>query len=289
MAFVGKNGEGKSALVKSITGLIDYEGTIKKGHNVKIGYYAQNQTDMLDPEKTVFDTIDDAAVGDIRKNIRGILGSFLFGEDDIDKKVKVLSGGEKARLSLAKMLLTPVNLLILDEPTNHLDMVSKDILKNALLQFTGTLILVSHDRDFLRGLSDVTYEFRGGKLIEHMGGIDVFLEKRRLQHLKELETNRNREKQENKDLKKKSNKDAWLARKEEEKKVRKLERAIEKSEEKISSLEEEISLLNEKLADPDKYGGVSNDLFSEYDKKQKELEQEMENWEKLNEELTGEN
>jgi ATP-binding cassette subfamily F protein 3 len=289
VAFVGKNGEGKSTLVKSITGLIDYEGTIKKGHNVKIGYYAQNQTDMLDPEKTVFDTIDDAAIGDIRKNIRGILGSFLFGEDDIDKKVKVLSGGEKARLSLAKMLLTPVNLLILDEPTNHLDMVSKDILKNALLQFTGTLILVSHDRDFLRGLSDVTYEFRGGKLIEHLGGIDVFLEKRRLQHLKELETNRNREKQENKDLKKKSNKDAWLARKEEEKKVRKLERAIEKSEEKISSLEEEISLLNEKLADPDKYGGVSNDLFSEYDKKQKELEQEMENWEKLNEELTGEN
>jgi ATP-binding cassette subfamily F protein 3 len=189
VAFVGKNGMGKTTLSRIIIGDLDYTGTMKLGHMVKIGYYAQNQAEMLDPEKTVFETIDDVAVGDIRPKIRNILGSFLFGGESIDKKVKVLSGGEKSRLALAKLLLTPVNLLVLDEPTNHLDMVSKDILKNALLQFDGTLILVSHDRDFLQGLTNKVIEFRNHTIRQHLGDVYDFLESRKLESLKELERN----------------------------------------------------------------------------------------------------
>ena len=186
VAFVGRNGEGKSTMAKIIVGeLRDYSGSFRLGQGVQIGYYAQNQAAMLNGEKTVFETIDDAAVGDIRPKIRSILGSFLFDDDDIDKKVKVLSGGEKARLALAKLLLTPCNLLVLDEPTNHLDMDSKDILKNALLQYTGTLIVVSHDRDFLQGLTDSLFEFRDGGVHEFKGDIFEFLEYRKLEHLKD--------------------------------------------------------------------------------------------------------
>ncbi len=281
IAFVGRNGEGKSTLIKSIVGLIDYEGEIKRGYNVSIGYYAQNQTDMLDLEKTVLETIDDAAVGDIRKNIRGILGSFLFGEDDIDKKVKVLSGGEKARLSLAKMLLTPVNLLILDEPTNHLDMISKDILKNALLQYNGTLILVSHDRDFLRGLSDITYEFKNQKLIEHLGGIDLFLEKRALENLQALEDVKKIKATESKNVEN-SNKTVYLEKKERDKLERKLKKEIAQMEELIASLELKIADSQEKLANPQLHGiDLSNPVFfEEFKKLEKDLEKALDDWER---------
>ena len=180
IAFVGRNGEGKSTLSKIIAGVLDYEGEVKLGHEVKIGYYAQNQQDMLDPEKTVFETLDDVATGDMRVKVKSLLGAFLFGGEAIEKKVKVLSGGEKARLSLAKMLLFPTNLLILDEPTNHLDMLSKDILKSALIQFDGTLIIVSHDRDFLQGLTNKVYEFRKPHIKEYIGDIYDFLEEKKL-------------------------------------------------------------------------------------------------------------
>lgn len=285
IAFVGKNGEGKSTLVKSIVGLIDFDGEIKKGHNVSIGYYSQNQTDSLDINKTVFETIDDAAVGEIRKNIRGILGSFLFGEEDIDKKVKVLSGGEKARLSLAKMLLTPVNLLILDEPTNHLDMISKDILKNALLQYTGTLILVSHDRDFLRGLSDVTYEFKGGKLIEYLGGIDLFLEKRAVENLKQLEASQRKKAKEQNSIS--ENKKSYQEKKKWEKQQRKLHNDIHKCEVKIELLEKEIETSNEKLANPAKFDIdlSTSKIYEEFKQLENDLEAEMMLWEELHEKL----
>ncbi|MFI3331040.1 MAG: ABC-F family ATP-binding cassette domain-containing protein [Rikenellaceae bacterium] len=187
IAFVGKNGEGKSTMVKAIMQEIDFEGSMQLGHNLKIGYFAQNQASMLDGDTTVFKTIDDIAVGDIRTKIRDILGAFMFGKDDIDKYVKVLSGGERTRLAMIKLLLEPVNLLILDEPTNHLDLKTKDVLKQALAQFDGTLIVVSHDRDFLDGLVSKVYEFSKGKVIEHLGGVYEFLEKKKIDNLKEIE------------------------------------------------------------------------------------------------------
>lgn len=188
VAFVGKNGEGKSTLVKSIIGEItDYTGSLQLGHNLKIGYFAQNQASLLDEDKTVFQTIDDIAVGDIRTKIRDILGAFMFGRDDTDKLVKVLSGGERTRLAMIKLLLEPVNLLILDEPTNHLDIKTKEILKEALNNFDGTLIVVSHDRDFLNGLVKKVYEFSNKRVIEHIGGIYDFLEKKKIDNLKEIE------------------------------------------------------------------------------------------------------
>ncbi|MBN1990483.1 MAG: ABC-F family ATP-binding cassette domain-containing protein [Bacteroidales bacterium] len=190
VAFVGKNGEGKSTLVKSIMGEIDFEGSLSLGHNVQIGYFAQNQASLLDEELTVFQTIDDVAKGDIRSKIKDILGAFMFGGDNSTKKVKVLSGGERTRLAMIKLLLEPVNLLILDEPTNHLDMKTKDILKSALIDFDGTLILVSHDRDFLDGLVDKVYEFGNKQVKEHLGGIKYFLEKKKMENLRELERNK---------------------------------------------------------------------------------------------------
>lgn len=187
VAFVGKNGEGKSTLVKAIMGEIDFEGKVSLGHNVMVGYFAQNQASLLDESKTVFQTIDDVAVGDIRNKIRDLLGAFMFGGDDINKKVKVLSGGERTRLAMIKLLLEPVNLLILDEPTNHLDMKTKDILKDALRDYDGTLILVSHDRDFLDGLVDKVFEFGNKSIKEHLGDIQSFLKKKKLENLKEIE------------------------------------------------------------------------------------------------------
>lgn len=190
IAFVGKNGEGKSTLSKIIAGVLDYEGEVKLGHEVKIGYYAQNQQDMLDGEKTVFETLDDVATGDMRVKVKSLLGAFLFSGETIEKKVKVLSGGEKARLSLAKMLLFPTNLLILDEPTNHLDMISKDILKSALIQFDGTLIVVSHDRDFLQGLTNKVYEFKKPNIKEYIGDVYDFLEAKNIEELDDLNRKR---------------------------------------------------------------------------------------------------
>ena len=187
IAFVGRNGEGKSTLAKSILNHINFDGEVKLGHNVKVGYYAQNQAELLDDNDTVFEVIDNVAVGEIRKQVKGILGSFLFSGEDIDKKVKVLSGGERSRLALAKLLLEPVNLLILDEPTNHLDMRTKDILKQALMDFDGTLILVSHDRDFLNGLVNKCYEFGNKRVKVHLEGISEFLNRKKMEHLRELE------------------------------------------------------------------------------------------------------
>ncbi len=187
VAFVGRNGEGKSTMVRAIMSEIDFEGSLQLGHNLKIGYFAQNEASLLDGDATVFQTVDDVAVGDIRTKIRDILGGFMFGRDDMDKPVKVLSGGERTRLAMIKLLLEPVNLLILDEPTNHLDLKSKAILKEALLDFDGTIILVSHDRDFLNGLVSKVYEFSKGRVIEHLGGIYDFLEKKKIDNLREVE------------------------------------------------------------------------------------------------------
>jgi ATP-binding cassette subfamily F protein 3 len=187
VAFVGKNGEGKSTMVKAIMGEIDFTGELALGHNLKIGYFAQNEASLLDEEKTVFKTIDDVAVGDIRTKLRDILGAFMFGRDDSEKMVKVLSGGERTRLAMIKLLLEPVNMLILDEPTNHLDLKTKDILKEALINFDGTLIVVSHDRDFLDGLVSKVYEFSNKRVIEHLGGVYDFLEKKKMDNLREIE------------------------------------------------------------------------------------------------------
>ena len=187
VSFVGRNGEGKSTMIKAIMGEIDFEGKCALGHNAKVGYFAQNQASLLDPELTIFQTVDEVAKGDIRTQINNILGRFMFGGDDIDKKVKFLSGGEKTRLAMVKLLLEPVNVLILDEPTNHLDLKSKDVLKEALLAFDGTLILVSHDRDFLQGLSEKVFEFKNKRVIEHFESIDSFLERNRIESLKEID------------------------------------------------------------------------------------------------------
>jgi ATP-binding cassette subfamily F protein 3 len=187
VAFVGRNGEGKSTLVKAIMGEIDFEGKLSLGHNTLIGYFAQNEASLLDENLTVFQTIDDIAKGEVRTKIKDFLGAFMFGGDDWDKKVKLLSGGERTRLAMIKLLLEPVNLLILDEPTNHLDMRTKDILKQALMDFDGTLILVSHDRDFLDGLAGKVYEFGNRRVKEHLEGIREFLERKKMEHLKELE------------------------------------------------------------------------------------------------------
>ena len=187
ISFVGRNGEGKSTMIKAIMGEIDFVGKCELGHNAKVGYFAQNQASLLDPKLTVFETLDEVAKGEIRTQIKNILGRFMFSGDDIDKKVSVLSGGEKTRLAMVKLLLEPVNLLILDEPTNHLDIRSKDVLKEALIGFDGTLILVSHDRDFLRGLSEKVFEFKDKRVIEHFETIDDFLARNRIENLKEID------------------------------------------------------------------------------------------------------
>lgn len=275
IAFVGRNGEGKSTLAKIIMGEIhDQTGLFKLGHQVQIGYYAQNQAAMLDGDKTVFQTIDDIAQGDIRPKIRNILGSFLFDSDDIEKKVKVLSGGEKARLALAKLLLTPSNLLVLDEPTNHLDMNSKDILKNALLQYDGTLIVVSHDRDFLQGLTDTLFEFRDGQVHEFKGDIFEFLDYRKIESLKTLETSAKRAASVQQPLS--QNKINYQQSKEREREMRKLRSAVEKVEQEIVTLEDKIAEMDAQLSNG---SNPTPDFYKEYQLLKDELEEQMMAWE----------
>ena len=278
IAFVGRNGEGKSTLSKIIAGVLDYEGEVKLGHEVKIGYYAQNQQDMLDPEKTVFETLDDVATGDMRVKVKSLLGAFLFGGDAIDKKVKVLSGGEKARLSLAKMLLFPTNLLILDEPTNHLDMLSKDILKSALIQFDGTLIIVSHDRDFLQGLTNKVYEFRKPHIKEYIGDIYDFLEEKKL---KELDDLNKKQKSQPVESKVSQGKIDYELKKQNDRETKRIERDIKKLEEQIESLENEIAEMDKIMSSPSDFPDVNidNAWYDSYGKKKDQLQNLMNQWE----------
>ena len=262
---------------------LDYLGTLNIGHNVKIGYFAQNQASLLDEEKTVFDTIDHVAVGDVRSKIRDILGAFMFGGEASDKKVKVLSGGERSRLAMIRLLLEPVNLLILDEPTNHLDMRSKDVLKDALRAFDGTAIIVSHDREFLDGLVDKVYEFGGGKVREHLGGIYDFLQSKKIESLQELEKTKVIENTTSTAENISKSKLNYEASKELNKKIRKQEKLIAETESIIANLEAEIADLEIKLQNPDFAADSTN--FALYEKKKHTLEQKMYEWELLNEEL----
>lgn len=283
VAFVGKNGEGKSTLVKCIMNEIPYDGNLKIGHNVKIGYFAQNQASLLDGEITVFDTIDQVAVGDIRTKIRDILGAFMFGGEASDKKVKVLSGGEKTRLAMIRLLLEPVNLLILDEPTNHLDMKTKDVLKQAIADFDGTVIVVSHDRDFLDGLVEKVYEFGGGKVREHLGGIYDFLQHKQMESLRELEKSVP-SKTDNDQIQEpavSSGKQSYAEKKEFEKQIRKAERLVKDAEAKVSQLEAELKVVEDKLA----AGATDNDLFERHGEVSKSLDAAMSEWEEATMEL----
>jgi ATP-binding cassette, subfamily F, member 3 len=279
IALVGRNGEGKSTFMKMVTGLTDFEGNIQLGHNVKIGYFAQDQAEKLDQNKTVFETIDELAVGDVRKQVRTLLGSFLFGGDDIDKKVRVLSGGERGRLALCKLLLEPYNLLILDEPTNHLDIRSKDVLKRALLSYEGTVILVSHDRDFLTGLTEKMYEFRNGQVREHLCSVEEFMQKLKMNRLNEMNSKSPFVKAKEEAVKEiKTNSSAMDADKEKE--LKQIKSAISKSEKEIERIEKEIKLIDDKLSDPNQYQTVVNDkaVFSKYEQMKKQLDAEMQQW-----------
>lgn len=299
VAFVGKNGEGKSTLVKCIMGEIPYDGHLKLGHNVKIGYFAQNQAQLLDESITVFDTIDNVATGDIRTKIRDILGAFMFGGEASDKKVGVLSGGEKTRLAMIKLLLEPVNFLILDEPTNHLDMKTKDILKEAIKAFDGTVIVVSHDRDFLNGLVDKVYEFGGGKVREHIGGIYDFLRSRNLENLNQLnvspaslskspeatpsqpdDTN-NSGSEGNGPQKESKRQLSYAEQKEREKILRKARKEVEKAEADIADLETRQAELEERLS----AGEATDEILKEYSTLKEDLEKAMANWEEAQENL----
>lgn len=281
VAFVGKNGEGKSTLVRCIMGQLDYFGTLKIGHNVKIGYFAQNQAALLDGELTVFDTIDRVAVGDIRTKIRDILGAFMFGGEASEKKVKVLSGGERSRLAMIRLLLEPCNLLILDEPTNHLDMQSKDVLKAALQDFNGTVICVSHDRDFLDGLVSKVYEFGGGKVREHLGGIYDFLQSKKIDSLQELEKKNPTAKQTTTTDKVGAGSAAdYAAQKAEAAARRKKEKQIAETEAVIARLEEEQKALEEQMSDP---AQQTQENFQRYEHIKHEIEQKMYEWEILSE------
>ena len=297
VAFVGKNGEGKSTLVKCIMGEIPFEGNLKIGHNIQIGYFAQNQAQLLDESLTVFQTIDHVAKGEIRLKIKNILGAFMFGGEASDKFVRVLSGGERSRLAMIRLLLEPVNLLILDEPTNHLDMASKDVLKEAIKAFDGTAIIVSHDREFLDGLVSKVYEFGGGRVREHLGGIYDFLQSKQISELNELGKATKNSQAGNKifpgreqNIPKVGISDevpaksvSYAERKDQQKKLRKAERAVEDSERKINDMERRLKELDELLMDPTNASDM--ELVTEYTSIKKALDEEVERWEKLSEEL----
>ena len=277
VAFVGKNGAGKSTLVKCIMGEIPYTGHLKLGHNVAIGYYAQNQAQLLDEDLTVFDTIDSVAKGDIRLKIRDILGAFMFGGEASDKKVKVLSGGERSRLAMIRLLLEPVNFLILDEPTNHLDMRTKDVLKEAIQAFDGTVILVSHDRDFLDGLVTKVYEFGDGLVREHLGGIYDFLQKKKLQDLKSLEATPTQSTANPATPQQAQSKLSYEEQKEQARQLRKVEKEVKEKEEAISKIEATLQDLEQQMSTPE--GAIDAALITQYASQQKELEQTMADWE----------
>jgi len=300
VAFVGKNGEGKSTLVKCIMGEIPFTGELKIGHNIQIGYFAQNQAQLLDENLTVFQTIDYVAKGDIRLRINDILGAFMFGGEESDKKVKVLSGGERSRLAMIRLLLEPVNLLILDEPTNHLDMPSKDVLKEAIKAFDGTAIIVSHDREFLDGLVTKVYEFGGGKVREHLGGIYDFLQAKKISDLNQLgaspsfpfsqkpaepvkpvtvspsATSVNAEASLNKTL-------SYAEHKEQQKRIKRAEKAVKESEAKIEKMECRLGELDQLLMVPENASDMT--LVTEYTTTKRSLDEEMERWERLSAEL----
>ena len=283
IALVGRNGEGKSTMMKMIGGKTKFDGTVQIGHNVLAGVFEQDQEEKLDQNKTVFETIDEMAVGDIRKQVRNILGSFLFGGDDIDKKVRVLSGGERGRLALCKLLLEPYNLLLLDEPTNHLDIRSKEILKKALLDYEGTVILVSHDRDFLAGLTNRLFEFREGSVKEHLCDITEFMKKRKLEKLAELKSVQVQPAAEKKAVEKPK-----VDTSEKDKETKQLKSAITKCEKDIEVLEADIKKLDEQLSNPDTYQKLMNDkvFFEGYNQSKAKLENLLKEWEALNEKLS---
>lgn len=284
VAFVGKNGEGKTTLARIIMNELEHDGELKLGHNVKIGYYAQNQANLLDQDLTVFETIDRIAVGEIRTKIRNILGGFMFSGDDVDKKVRVLSGGEKSRLAMVKLMLEPVNLLVLDEPTNHLDMRSKEILKQALIDYDGTIIVVSHDREFLDGLVNCVYEFKDKKVKQHLGGIYDFLRRKKIESMKELEK---KELPLNQNIKSEKTNNAdklsFEERKEINKNISRLEKTIEKTESEITDIESKIEEMNQTLANAD---GSDPEIFRKYENMKRSLEHKMAEWEILSEELS---
>lgn len=286
VAFVGKNGEGKSTLVKCIMGEIPYTGKLKIGHNVQIGYFAQNQAQLLDDSISIYDTIDQVATGDMRLKINDLLGAFMFGGEIAEKKVKFLSGGERSRLSMIKLLLEPVNLLILDEPTNHLDLPSKDVLKEAIKAFDGTAIIVSHDREFLDGLVDKVYEFGGGKVVEHLGGIYDYLRARNAATIQEAIDNKTDKvtqtsapSESNAD-----NKQSYLERKEWQKKLNKAEKAVKECENRIAKMEQRIKELDALLADPKNASNMK--LVTEYTTIKQNLDEENEQWFTLSESLS---
>lgn len=280
IGLVGRNGEGKSTMMKMIAKKVDFEGTLQLGHSVLMGYFEQDQEEKLDPKKTVFETIDEAAVGEVRKQVRGLLGSFLFRGDDIDKKVQVLSGGERGRLALCKLLLEPYNLLLLDEPTNHLDIRSKDILKRALIDYEGTVIMVSHDRDFMKGICNRLFEFRDGHVKEHLCDIEEFMQIRKVERLNEL------------DLEKKQTKEAKVQQtnsipNEKEIETKQLKNQLKKIEEAITNVEEEIKKADDQLSNPAEYEKLMNDaaFFKSYNGLKNHLEKLMTDWEEVSAKL----
>ena len=286
VAFVGKNGEGKSTLVKCIMGEIPFDGTLKVGHNVQIGYFAQNQAQLLDESLSVFETIDNVAKGEIRLKINDILGAFMFGGEASEKKVKVLSGGERSRLAMIRLLLEPVNFLILDEPTNHLDMQSKDVLKEAIKAFDGTVILVSHDRDFLDGLVDKVYEFGGGKVREHLGGIYEYLRFHNAENITDALGSGTAPKQEEQEKKTVTNehkdKDSALSyaeRKEQQKKISRIQKQVKESEKRIEEMEAKLEELGKQLEQPENASDMT--LVNKYTELQSALDEEMQKWEEL--------
>ena len=287
VAFVGKNGEGKSTLVKCIMGEIPFEGNLKLGHNVQIGYFAQNQAQLLDGELTVFDTIDRVAKGDIRLKIRDILGAFMFGGEASEKKVKVLSGGERSRLAMIKLLLEPVNFLILDEPTNHLDMRSKDVLKDAIRDFDGTVVVVSHDREFLDGLVSKVYEFGGGLVKEHLGGIYDFLQRKNIESLNDLQkpslSTSSTMVSSVEEKTGASNRLSYEQQKEQQKKIRRLEKAVEQCEARIGELEAAVKMLEDQLATPEGPADVS--IYERHGALKKQLDEAVNAWEEASLEL----